>query len=115
VALLGALNTGHDRHHVVSAQVHPHDPHTAATADELAAVQETAPAPTSHPASATPEWCAGHATGVTAGLPGGLDGFAFFGDLDLPAPTLGPAVAHEVVTTTSAIRTPPAPPPRLLG
>jgi len=115
VALLGALDTGHSQHHAMSAQVAAHNHHAAVPAADEASGPDAVPAlPSSPPPSTTSEWCAGHTTGVAAGLPGGLDGLAFFGHLDLPAPTLGPAVAHEFITTTSAIRTPPAPPPRLL-
>ncbi len=116
VALLGALGTGHGQHHLAGVQAHQHAQHAttrlanATTAPDRAVTIRLAGGP-----SAAPEWCVDHGSGVRDGMPAGLDGLASLDDPGLPAPAPGPAIAHEVAIIISASRTPPAPPPRLLG
>jgi hypothetical protein len=98
-----------------SVTSHQHVHHAPTAESSSTTLDSSADAPTGHRMSTTPEWCAGHTSGVVGGLPAGLDGFAIFGELNLPTPARGLAVGRESSTAVPAVAIPPAPPPRLVA
>jgi hypothetical protein len=111
VVVLGGLTAGHTHQRAALATGHSHP---SVGADSPAIVPgATDPAP-GGPRSSTPEWCAHHASAVTAGLPSGLDSLALFEDIFLPAPPPGPTIVPESIASATTTDAPLAPPPRLL-
>jgi hypothetical protein len=122
VVVLGGLTAGHTHQPAGGTVAQAHQSgggavahvHPTLGADPAGALPVAAyPAPGGQPSSG-PEWCAHYPTGVTAGVPSGLDSLALFEDVSLPAPRPGPTLAPEAVVGASTTDSPLAPPPRLL-